>query len=116
MTRANPLDALEDFDVKPSEEKPRPARAEIEQLAKANGFVSRDSRRLESAEAAVESRPVRKQRRYTTGRNQQLNIKATGDTIARFYALADSLDIPAGALLERAVEALEARYMPRKDS
>ncbi|RYE67352.1 MAG: stability/partitioning determinant, partial [Oxalobacteraceae bacterium] len=30
----------------------------------------------------------RRRRRYTTGRNQQLNVKATAATVERFYRLA----------------------------
>ena len=44
---------------------------------------------------------------YTTGRNQQINIKATAETIARFYRLADENHVPLGALLEQALAALE---------
>ena len=106
MTRANPLDAaLDDFEVVPTQDRPRADPEAIAQVAKENGFVSRDARKIASA-----TKPAgRTQRRYTTGRNQQLNIKATADTIARFNAIAEKLGIPAGAVLELAVEALEER-------
>lgn len=108
MTRANPLDmALDEFDVKPKSDRPRVAPEAIEQIAKENGFVSRDAAKIEAP-----ARPL-KQRRFTTGRNQQINIKATGATIERFNALADRLQLPAGALLERAVELLEEHYRNR---
>ena len=108
MSRANPLDAaLDDFEPRPREDKPRPDRQAIEQVAKENGFVSRDARKLETAATTA---PPRRQRRFTTGRNQQINIKATPDTIARFNALAEALNIPSGALLERAAEAMEDKY------
>ena len=107
MSRANPLDAaLEEFEPQPRDDKPRADRTAIEQLAKENGFVSRDARKLETAATTP---PVRRQRRFTTGRNMQINIKATAETIARFNALAEALNLPAGALLERAVEAMEAK-------
>lgn len=77
MSRANPLDAaLDDFEPRPREDKPRPDRQAIEQVAKENGFVSRDARKLETAATTA---PPRRQRRFTTGRNQQINIKATPD-------------------------------------
>ena len=48
-----------------------------------------------------------KRRRYTTGRNQQLNVKATAETVARFYRLADQQRVPLGELLDQALQALE---------
>ena len=47
------------------------------------------------------------QRRRRTGRNVQLNIKATADTIARFTALSDARGWAFGETLEHAVTALE---------
>lgn len=107
MTRANPLDlSIEDFGPRVRDDKPRMDRETIAQVAKDNGFHSRDASKVEAAAAAV---APRRQRRFTTGRNQQLNIKATADTIARFNRLADELGLPAGALLERAVQVLEEK-------
>lgn len=102
--RANPFANLGDFEVKTAK---RPiAAATIEKIADESGFPSRTSRR--STEAISTDPPVlRPRRRYTTGRNRQINIKATSDTIERLYALADERDVPLGALLEEAVEALE---------
>ncbi|MCM3608804.1 hypothetical protein M4D49_25300 [Cupriavidus pauculus] len=108
MSRANPLDlSIEDFAPRSGgDDKPRVTRESIAQVAKDNGFLSRDAAKVEAAAAAV----PRKQRRFTTGRNQQLNIKATADTVARFNRLADELNLPAGALLERAVQVLEEKF------
>ncbi|KAB0596384.1 stability/partitioning determinant [Cupriavidus pauculus] len=107
MTRANPLDlSVEDFAPRTGDDKPRPNRESIDKVAKDNGFLSRDASKVEAATAAS----PRKQRRFTTGRNQQLNIKATADTVARFNKLADDLNLPAGALLERAVQVLEEKF------
>lgn len=47
-------------------------------------------------------------RRRVTGRNQQLNVKVTAAVAEQFYAMADELDVPLGALLERALAALAA--------
>lgn len=106
MSRANPLDLADfaDFSPRTTEEKLRVAPETIAQVAKDNGFVSRDAKKVEAAASP------RRQRRFTTGRNQQLNIKATAETVARFNALADDLNLPAGALLERAVQILEEKY------
>ena len=54
---------------------------------------------------AIEKRAPR---RRITGRNQQLNVKATAETIEKFYAMADAMDVPLGELLERALVALAA--------
>lgn len=110
MTRANPLDlSVEDFSPRVRDDKPRVDRETISQVAKDNGFRSRDAATVEAAAAAVAAAAPRRQRRFTTGRNQQLNIKATADTISRFNKLADELGLPAGALLERAVQVLEEK-------
>jgi hypothetical protein len=98
MSRANPFDDLSDFAPKAS---PKPVEsAQIERLAQENGFPSRQAKAV-SAPAA----PHR--RRYKTGRNQQLNIKATSETVARFYHLADDLQVPLAVVLEQALAALE---------
>ena len=99
MSRANPFEDLSDFTP---QVQPKPVEsAQIERLAQDNGFPSRQ------AKAAPLLPPTRPRRRYTTGRNQQLNIQATADTIARFYRLADERRVPLGELLEEALVALE---------
>jgi hypothetical protein len=58
--------------------------------------------------ARLQSEELRRKRRvYTTGRNRQFNIKATAETVERFYKLADEHDVPLGELLELALYALE---------
>jgi len=56
---------------------------------------------------ASEPLPQRQQRRYTTGRNKQINIKAMDETIKRLYQMADERGVPLGVLLEQALDALE---------
>ena len=51
--------------------------------------------------------PRRLRRTYTTGRNRQFNIKATAETVDRFYKLADERKVPLCELLEIALDALE---------
>jgi hypothetical protein len=51
-------------------------------------------------------------RRYKTGRNQQINIKATPEAIERLYKMADARRVPLGELLERALDALEQSSQP----
>lgn len=99
MTRANPFDDLGDF--KP-EAKPKPVAPEvIDEIARDSGFLSRQP----SPQPAL--MPSSKPRRYTTGRNQQINVKAKPETITRFYRLADERHVPLGELLELALAALE---------
>ena len=98
MSRANPFGDLGDF---APETPSRPVAAEaIDQLAQASGFPSR------KAQAAPSPAPVRQPRRHTTGRNRQINIKATEETITALYAIADDMGLPLGAVLEQALAAL----------
>lgn len=99
--RVNPFAGLADmpvFEPKPRRKNPV-ARETIEQIAQDNGFPSRQ------APKAREQR--RKRRTYTTGRNRQFNIKATSETVERFYKMADERKVALCALLEQALDALE---------
>lgn len=101
--RVNPFGDLNDFAPAPKkEQKPKPVeKAIIDQVAADNGFPSRQ------AVKAPERPAPRQQRRYTTGRNQQINVKATSETIDRFYRIADEMGVPLGEVLARALTALE---------
>jgi hypothetical protein len=96
--RAAPFGDLADF--KPRQAAARPDAGVLDKIAENSDFPSRSAR--PSAPVPV-TRPVR---RYTTGRNRQINVKATEETITSFYALADELNQPLGAVLEMAIEAL----------
>lgn len=100
MTRANPFDDLGDFVLK-AEAKPIETQ-QIERIAVEMGFPSR-----QPSIALAHSLKTQVRRRYTTGRNQQLNVKATAETVAKFYRLADQQRVPLGELLEQALQALE---------
>ena len=107
--RANPFGDLNDL-AATSAPKPRVDRSVIDQVAEANGFQSRQP--VKQPESVQASRPdvapqARKQRRFTTGRNQQINIKATAETIERMGRMADDRGVPLGRLLELALDALE---------
>lgn len=97
MSRANPFGDLTDFAPQDAA-KPVPAEA-IEQIAAASGFPSR-----KAAGSAA-----RTPRRHTTGRNRQINIKATEETVTELYRVADALGLPLGAVLEQAIAALAAQ-------
>lgn len=100
MSRANPFTDLGDFAPKAQ---PKPVEPQqIERIASEMGFPSR-----QASVAPVVANPVPRRRRYTTGRNQQLNVKATAETVERFYRLADQQGVPLGELLDQALQALE---------
>jgi hypothetical protein len=100
MTRANPFDDLSDFTAKTQAKPVEPQ--QIERIATEMGFPSR-----QPVATPAHLRAKQTRRRYTTGRNQQLNVKATAETVARFYRLADQQGVPLGELLEQALQALE---------
>ena len=114
MSRANPFGDLDDFAPQP---KARPVTPEaIDSIAEASGFPSRKAQprlpglALPDPVAPITPAPqsaARTQRRHVTGRNRQINIKATEETIATLYRLADERGVPLGALLEQALAALE---------
>ena len=100
--RANAFGDLSDFKPRPASTKPareEVPREDIDRLARESGFPSRQPQGV----AAPAPR-----RRYTTGRNQQINVKATPETIAKFYRLADERRVVLGELLELALEALDS--------
>jgi hypothetical protein len=101
MSRANPFNDLSDFAPKGQAKPVEPQ--QIERIASEMGFPSR-----QASSAPVVAKVAPQRRRYTTGRNQQLNIKATAATVERFYRLADQQGVPLGELLDQALQALES--------
>ena len=100
--RANPFAILKEppvFTTKPKSDKPV-EEAAIASIAKENNFPSRQATRAPAV-------PRRKPRRYKTGRNQQINIKATGETIERFLKAADARQVPLGEMLKQLLDAAD---------
>jgi hypothetical protein len=100
--RVNPFATLTDppvFTTKAKTERPVLTET-MELIAKDNNFPSR-------APPKASKEPRRKRRVYTTGRNRQFNIKATAETVERFYKIADARRVPLCELLEHALDALE---------
>lgn len=96
-----------DFTPAPARRAPKPTEKEaIREAAAKRGFQSREPA-AEQGRGTPPAAAPRTQRRHTTGRNRQLNIKATEETIARFYAIADAQGWVLGEAFERAVDALE---------
>lgn len=109
--------------------KPAPQPEKVKAVSESASFVSREPARLPErlrGQSNLQSEgrdtqnlqhgPVprsaaqhltREPRRHRTGRNIQFNIKARGDVIERFYALADRNGWVLGETFERAVAALE---------
>ena len=110
MSRANPFGDLDDF---APETPSRPVAAEaIDQLAQASGFPSRKAQGSPSPSPA----PARQPRRHTTGRNRQINIKATEEVISTLYSIADDMNLPLGAVLEQALAALGEKRKAQANS
>lgn len=79
-----------------------PKSATRPEAAAAAGF-----KRREPVPAAVPDMPrLKQQRRRRTGRNAQINIKATQETLDRFYAAVDEMECGVGEAFERAVDLL----------
>jgi hypothetical protein len=90
------------LDVSAFTPRPRPApdAGAVRTVSEASEFFSRQP----AAPAP------RRDRRRRTGRNRQINIKATEETIEALYRLCDRQGWVLGEALERAVAALEAMH------
>lgn len=106
--RINPFADLSDFEAKPAAKPVRPVETkQIDQIAEEHGFPSRQPPKAVPSAVAPAAALSRPSRRYRTGRNQQINIKASADTIEQLYRLADAEHLPLGELLARALDAFE---------
>jgi hypothetical protein len=108
--RANIFGDSDDLDISSfqpksaSEPLPQVPAAKIREVSEGASFRSREPDAAPPSEIPT---IMRRQRRYTTGRNQQLNIKASPETVERFSALADKLGLSLAETLEHALVALE---------
>ncbi|WP_274630926.1 stability/partitioning determinant [Arvimicrobium flavum] len=93
---------LSDFKPKPAPDPTAPSSQEVRAVAERANFRSREASTRTDAAAA----PRPQQRRHRTGRNVQLNIKATGETVAAFNRLTQDNRWVAGETLQRALAAL----------
>jgi hypothetical protein len=104
-----------DDDLDVSAFKPKPASQpsarpeQVREVSEAVSFHSRDPK------PGPPAPPVRReQRRYRTGRNVQLNIKARAEAVEAFYAIADRQHWVLGETFERAIEALNRELAASK--
>lgn len=114
-SKDNELD-LSGFGVKTSSDPHTLAagKAVAAHVAENNQFMSRQAQKSTDVPVTTTSLvPAPAMARYTTGRNQQLNMKAKGDTIEKLKRLAgeaserESRSIPQAEILERALQAYE---------
>jgi hypothetical protein len=103
----NELD-VSGFAPKPAQQ-PTLQKDQVAAVAEAAHFHSREPPR--PSKIAAESK--REPRRYRTGRNIQLNIKARAETIEAFYSIADRQGWVLGEAFEHAIEALKRDILPK---
>jgi hypothetical protein len=92
----------------PGASAPAAAPEAVRAVTQAANFVSRESK------VAKPQAPQRPPRRHRTGRNIQLNLKASQETVDEFYRIADSQGWVLGQTLEQAIAALRRELERRK--
>jgi hypothetical protein len=112
--RASPFDVEEDLDVSGFAPKAAPVPAarpeQVRAVSEAAKFQSREPKPVLTPIASIKREP----RRYRTGRNVQLNIKARTEVIEAFYAIADERGWVLGETFERAIDALKRDLAARQ--
>jgi hypothetical protein len=113
-TRASVFDTDEELDISGFEPKPAGKSAMQSDLVKAVSeaahFRSRDPKQAPEQQNIIKREP----RRYRTGRNTQLNIKARAEAIEEFYAIADQQGWVLGEAFEHAIDALKLDIEAKK--
>jgi hypothetical protein len=117
--RAGIFDIEDELDVSGFTPKPVTERAakpeQVRAVSEVANFQSREARPPAPKVIEATTEPLRREpRRYRTGRNTQLNIKARAEVIETFYALADREGWVLGEAFEHAVEALERNLSSQK--
>jgi hypothetical protein len=117
--RAGIFDIEDEVDVSGFAPKSPPERAakpeQVRAVSEVANFRSREARPPEPKPIQAMMEPLRREpRRYRTGRNTQLNIKARAEVIEAFYALADREGWVLGEAFEHAVAALERNLANQK--
>lgn len=107
----------DELDVSGFVPKPLTQPEQVKTVAEEAGFRSRGPVPARAERPAELQAPLerREQRRYRTGRNQQLNLKVRAQDAAAFYAIADAQGWVLGDAFARAVAAL-ARELQQKEN
>jgi hypothetical protein len=118
----------DDLDISGFAPKPSARAEQVKAVAEEVGFHSRGpvapqvlaqlpirAERPAKAPSPAPAEERREQRRYRTGRNQQLNLKVRAQDAAAFYAIADAEGWVLGDVFARAVAAL-ARELERVET
>jgi len=79
-----------------------PKAEQVRAVTQAAKFISR-----EAAPAKSDAKPQRAIRRYRTGRNVQLNVKALQATVDALYSVSEAQGWVLGYTIQRAMEALQ---------
>jgi hypothetical protein len=107
MARASIFEEPEELDLsgfapKTSPSTTTPPLEQVRAVAEAARFPSREASPRSPTPPAK-----REPRRYRTGRNVQFNMKASQETVDRFYAISDKQGWVLGETLEHALAALQ---------
>lgn len=108
----------DDLDISSFAPKPSARAERVKAVAEEAGFRSRDPLPPQAEAPTPPAEPSeerREQRRYRTGRNQQLNLKVRAQDAEAFYAIADTEGWVLGEVFARAVTAL-ARELKRSET
>jgi len=106
--RAGLFNDKDDFDVSGFAPKKSPAAASVAPPAEVVRNVSEGAfQSREAVDAVPQSIRTLRQRRRRTGRNLQLNLKASAIWMEAFYKISDSQRWTLGETFERAIAALQ---------
>ena len=113
-SRASIFEQPEELDVsgfapKTAPDVNAPAPEKVRAVAEAAQFSSREPKPQKQSAPAK-----RVPRRHRTGRNVQLNLKASQETVDAFYAISDKNDWVLGETLEMAIQSLQRELQLKK--
>ena len=98
------------FSPKPAIDQKAPPAEQVRAVSQAANFKSREPTAVKAEPKTAKRSP----RRYRTGRNVQLSVKALAETVEAFYAITDQQRWVLGYTLQRAIEALQRELKQSK--
>jgi hypothetical protein len=96
---------VSDFAVASTKRRPAPERAAVAAISNAAGFKSREG----------QGSPLEARQLWRTGRNAQINLKATQETISRMREISADQGWPLAVTLEKALDALDRELAASKN-